>query len=305
MRLAAAVLCTSSVVSWAPTSSARADDVAGEPQQGQASPVVAKPGPASKPQKEGYTLFNPTPGALLRGLNTDRPSVTESPFTVDAGHLQAEMSFVEYTYDYGHGSRTDGYSAAPFNVRVGLLNDLELDLILNPYLNVYARSRAASSHLAGIGDAQVRMKVNFWGNDGGTTAFGLLPFVNFPTGYDGLSNHHVEGGLIVPFTVQLPGGFDLGTMAEFDAHRNAANDGYGLDFLHSITLGKEITEQLNVYVEYVGVAPVRTRRTYLAYFDTGVTYALTANVQVDLGINLGLSRRANDLTVFGGVAFRI
>jgi hypothetical protein len=260
---------------------------------------------ASRPEKEGYTLFNPTPESLLRGLNTDRPDVTESPFTVNAGHFQTELSFVEYTYDYDHGSRTDGYSVAPFNVRIGLLNDLELDVMLNPYLNIYTRSATVSAHRAGIGDTQIRVKLNFWGNDGGTTAFGLLPYVNFPTGYDGLSKHNIEGGLIVPFAVQLPAKFDLGMMAEFDIHRNAANDGYGLDFLHSITLGREMTEQLNIYIEYVGIAPVQTGRTYLAYFDTGITYALTENVQLDLGINIGLSQRANDFTVFSGLSFRI
>src|SRR4051812_24541556 len=87
------------------SSAVRADDIPDEPQQGQASPIVAKPGPESRPQKEGYTVFNSTPEALLRGLNTDRPDVTESPFTVDAGHFQTELSFVEYTYDYDHGSR--------------------------------------------------------------------------------------------------------------------------------------------------------------------------------------------------------
>jgi len=178
-------------------------------------------------------------------------------------------------------------------------------VMLNPYLNIYTRSATVSAHRAGIGDTQIRVKLNFWGNDGGTTAFGLLPYVNFPTGYDGLSKHNIEGGLIVPFAVQLPAKFDLGMMAEFDIHRNAANDGYGLDFLHSITLGREMTEQLNIYIEYVGIAPVQTGRTYLAYFDTGITYALTENVQLDLGINIGLSQRANDFTVFSGLSFRI
>jgi hypothetical protein len=31
-----------------------------------------------------------------RGLSTDRPDVTESPYTVPAGRLQLEASFVEY-----------------------------------------------------------------------------------------------------------------------------------------------------------------------------------------------------------------
>jgi len=285
-----AMLCIVILTGWGGSSAAPADDATG---------------PASQPPKDGYSLLNPTPQWLLRSLNTDRPSVTEGPFTVDAGHIQWEMSLVEYTYDYDHGSRTDGYSVAPFNARIGLLNNLELDVILSPYLNIYTRSRTRSSHLAGIGDTQVRAKLNFWGNDGATTAFGLLPFVNLPTGYDGLSNHHVEGGLIVPFAMQLPAKFAVGAMAEFDINRNTANDGYGFDFVHSITLGREFTEQLNVYIEYVGVAPVQTGKTYLASFDTGLTYAITENVQVDLGINIGLSRHANDFTVFSGLTFRI
>jgi hypothetical protein len=269
------------------------------------SPIVAKPGPASQPQKDGFTLFNPTPQSLMRGFNSDRPSVTESPFTVDAGHLQAEFSFVEYTYDYDDGSRTDAYSVAPFNIRVGLLNYLELDVMLNPYINTYTRDRFSSSRMAGIGDTQFRAKLNLWGNDGGVTAFGLLPYINLPTASNGLSNHQVEGGLILPLNVQLPAGFDLGTMMDFGVHRNAANDGYGLDLLHSITLGHELIESLTAYVEYVGIAPVQTGRTYLAYFDTGMTYAITNDLQVDLGINIGLSRHANDFTVFSGLSFRI
>jgi hypothetical protein len=285
-------------------SSARAQD-SGADNQPPPNPIVSKPGPESRPQKEGYTLFNPTPEPLLRGFNTDRPSVTESPFTVDAGHFQAELSFVEYTYDYDHGSRTDGFSVAPWNVRVGLLNDLELDLMLNPYVNTLTRDRFSRSHLAGIGDAQIRMKLNIWGNDGGPTAFGLLPYINLPTASNGLSNHHIEGGLILPFAMDLPAGFDLGTMIDFGVHRTAVNDGYGLDLLHTVTIGHELTDGLTAYIEYAGIAPVKTGHTYLAYFDTGITCAISKNIQIDIGINIGLSRHASDFTAFSGLSFRI
>src|SRR5438309_11170172 len=89
---------------------------------------------ASPPSdKSGLTLFNPTPPGLMREFNTDRPDVTESPYTVDAGHFQVELSFVEYTYDHDHGRRVDGFSVLPANLKVGLLNNLDLQLVLNPY----------------------------------------------------------------------------------------------------------------------------------------------------------------------------
>jgi hypothetical protein len=94
-------------------------------------------------------------------------------------------------------------------------------------------------------------------------------------------------------------------MAEFDLDRNDRNDGYGVDFVHSATIGHELfTEKLIGYVEYVGIAPMRTSRTYLVYFDTGVTQALSKDMQWDAGITVGLSRRADDLTVFAGLSFR-
>jgi hypothetical protein len=37
------------------------------------------------PDKSQYTLFNPTPIDLRLPYNTDRPSKTDSPYTIDAG----------------------------------------------------------------------------------------------------------------------------------------------------------------------------------------------------------------------------
>ena len=270
-------------------------------------PAMNEAAPGGPPDKSRYTLFNPTPPALMREFNTDRPSVTESPFTVDAGHFQAEFSFVEYTYDQDRGVRTDQFSAMPLDLRLGILNNVEIDLFLNPYLNTLihgGHGPAVRAH--GFGDAELRAKFNLWGNDGGATAAGVLPFVTFPTATGGVGAGHVQGGIILPLAVQLPAGFGLGTMAEFDVLRNAANDGYGVTFLHSITLGHSLlSDRMAAYIEYVGVSPIHTGQTYLAYFDTGITLTLTSNIQWDAGINLALSRHANDFTVFTGLSFRL
>src|ERR1035437_10086184 len=58
------------------------------------------------PDKSAYTLINPTPHNLMRELTPDRPDKTESPYTVDAGHYQLEMSFVEFTKSQSDGVRT-------------------------------------------------------------------------------------------------------------------------------------------------------------------------------------------------------
>jgi hypothetical protein len=258
------------------------------------------------PDKSAFTLFNPTPAALMRDFNTNRPDVTEAPFTIDAGHVQVELSFLEFTHDNDRGLLEDQFNVLPADVRVGVLNNFEVDVMFEPYLNSLVHGRApASQRQTGTGDTQIRGSLNLWGNDGGKTAGGVLAFVSLPTASGGFETNHVEGGVILPIAFQLPGGFDAGAMLECDFDRNAANDGYGVDLIHTITVGHDLLPHLGAYVEYVGISPISTDRTYLSYFDTGLTYAITQNVQFDVGVNFGISSRADDYTVFTGFSFRL
>jgi hypothetical protein len=264
------------------------------------TPAAAATGPAA--DKSAFNLFNPTPRELMREFNTDRPDTTESPYTVDAGHFQLEMSFIDFTRDDEHGSRTDQFAFAPANLKLGVLNNLDLQLLLEPFVRVEADDGDDAS---GFGVTQLRAKLNLWGNDGGDTAMALMPFVQLPTASDdALGSDHVEGGLIVPLAISLPGDWSLGLMAEFDVVRDATDDGYGIEFVHTATLGHPIVAGLAGYVEYVGVAPCETGRTYLATVAGGLTYALGEDLQLDVGVNVGVSDRAEDLNVFTGISWR-
>ena len=174
------------------------------------TPAATAPATESHADKSHYTLFNPTPAEEMREFNTDRPDTTESPFTVDAGHYQLEMSLFEYAHEHFNGERTDNLALLPLNLKAGLTNDLDLQLIVNPYNRQWMRGRGESAHNAGFGSTELRAKYNLWGNDGGDTAGGVMPFVRFPTETGGLGNHHVEGGLILPLAVSLPAGFEPG-----------------------------------------------------------------------------------------------
>ena len=164
----------------------------------------------------------------MREFSADRPDKTESAYTVDAGHFQVEMDLVSYTYDRdqsgGGDTRTEAWAIAPVNLKVGLFNDLDVQLVLETYNRIRTEDRVAGTtqHQSGFGDATLRWKKNFWGNDGGKTAFAMMPFVKFPANQDNLGNHAVEGGLIFPFSMGLPRGWNLGVMTEVDFLRNDA-----------------------------------------------------------------------------------
>ena len=168
---------------------------------------------AAKPEvdKSVFNLFNPTPPEDLRALDTDGPGSTESPYTVDAGHFQVEMTLVGYTYDRESfeavTQRFEAWSIAHMNFKIGLFNQLDAQLLLEPYNLVYEHEDGNRVTRRGFGDTTVRVKYNFWGNDGGRTAFAATPFVKFPTSQDGIGNRAVEGGLILPLAVELPSAF--------------------------------------------------------------------------------------------------
>jgi hypothetical protein len=261
---------------------------------------------SAAPDKSAYTLLNPTPSALLRDLNTNRPTVTEGPFTVDAGHFQIELSFVEFTHDHDHGLLTDQLNVMPSGVRIGVFNNFEVDVMFEPYLNSLIHGNQASSQRqTGTGDTQIRGTLNLWGNDGGATAGGIFAFISLPTASGGFGTNHVQGGVSLPVAMNLPGGFQAQAMVECDFDRNARNTGNGVDLIHTVTIGHDLLPHIGGYIEYVGISPVSTGNTYLSYFNTGFTYALTADVQLDMGINIGISARADDYTGFAGLSFRI
>jgi hypothetical protein len=68
----------------------------------------------------------------------------------------------------------------------------------------------------------------------GATALGLLPFVTLPTNKNnGISPEHVEGGLIVPFAINLPNNFGLGLNVGTVFLRDDGSSGYHTEYLTS------------------------------------------------------------------------
>ena len=84
--------------------------------------------------KSPYTLFNPTPVDLRRPYNTDRPSKTDSPFTIDAGVFQIESDVANWTLDYEKGVRTRTWIVGNTNFKLGLTNWMDLQIFPQFYV---------------------------------------------------------------------------------------------------------------------------------------------------------------------------
>lgn len=268
------------------------------------APALA--GEKPRREKRAYTLLNPTPAALMRDLSTDRPDQTESAYTVDAGHFQVEMDCVNHVRDHEAGARTRRTAWAPVNLKLGLLNNVDLQVMLDSHLRTRAEDRVArtTSRASGFGDITTRVKVNLWGNDGGRTALAVMPFVKWPLAASDLRNGETEGGIIVPLAIELAEGWGMGLMTELDYVRNAANNGYDREWVNSVTFARDLTEKCGVYFEFFTVSGSAPGFKWQGQLDLGVTYALSPNVQLDLGCNFGVTRSAPDYNPFVGLSYR-
>jgi hypothetical protein len=256
--------------------------------------AVAAPG-----DKRAYSWANPTPGAQLRELTTDRPDATESPFTIDAGHAQLELDLVNYSRNQLDGVRTIEWGVAPFNLRVGVRHNFELGIFVTPYVHATAEARNGPKETAsGLGDTTFRAKWNFFGNDGGT-ACGLIVDLKVPTAQRELGNDRFEGGFVVPVAFDLPGGWSCGAMTGVAAQR--VEDRHRAVFTTTITFAHDLTDRVGGFLELTSEAG---GGAHVCTFDLGLAWQLDRNRQLDCGVNLGVSRLAPDVSVFTGYSQR-
>lgn len=259
--------------------------------------------------KRQFNLFNPTPDADMRPFSTDRPGKTHSSLTVDAGHFQIEGDFWNYTWDRDTKDNTTirATTFANPNLKLGITNWAELDAFLPVYnsLNVRSRDGGRTSRVYGFGDVLLGGKVNFFGNDGGDQAFGAIGFIKVPTAVRGLGNNMVEYSLNLPFTTALPNNFSLTVEPAVGVIRNLTKQGYQGDWQLLINLnypiiGETVTAAIELALDYPSDHNIGPRHT----IDPSLQWLLTPNLQLDVGVYIGLTKAAPDWNPYVGVSYR-
>jgi Putative MetA-pathway of phenol degradation len=261
-----------------------------------------------------HSLFNPTPTDELRGMDTDRPNVTNTPHTIDAGHLQIETGVIDYTYfrddSPRENVREDDFDFGEFNFRLGVLNNLEINAVVDAYdldqtHDYYADS---ISRAGSFGDTVLGGKLNLWGDESGDdvweTALAIQPQFKFPTARDTVGNGRFEFAVIAPFLMNLPAGFHLGLQPGVSYERNSSNTGYVTGFPSSISVDRVVVGDLDIYLEYACDPTTERRVETEQTIDVGGTYPLTDNIVLDTGVNFGLNNASNNIEVLAGISVR-
>ena len=173
------------------------------------APALAGDPSASRPS---YGLLDPTPDSALRSFMPDRPLNSISPFTVDAGRLQVESDVLDFSQSSDRRTTTGTLQSLDPEVRRGMTPSSELDLLTAGLLSDRTTANSTgrvTSHDIGTGAVTLQARYNLFGNDGGTYALALAPFVSIPSGDRHFGNQRIEGGVIAPLGINLPSDFQL------------------------------------------------------------------------------------------------
>jgi hypothetical protein len=271
-------------------------------------PACADEAPA--PDKSGYSLLNPTPSQAMRAFSPEMPTKILNPFTVDAGHAQFEVDFVNYSHADSAGLRTHLLQLGDSTIKLGLTNALDLEIAPNGHLTSITRDRRTGvvvDFAQGFADTVFKTKLNLVGNDGGAFALAVVPMVKVPTAARGLGNGEVEAAIAAPAQFNLPSDFTLAVQTEVDALRRAVAPGYYANFVNIVNLGHPldiISKDLSASVELYASTGTDRATPAVYTFDVGLAYVLLPNVQFDAGANFGLNRYAPNLSVYGGCTTR-
>jgi hypothetical protein len=260
----------------------------------------------AKSDKNQYWLLNPVPTDQMRSFNTDRPTKSNVPYTVDAGHFQYETDLVNFTHQVTGSVHTNTIFVPNPTFKVGVTNNADLEVNV-PIAGVqtFSSSPGPSSTMWGIGDTFVRAKINLWGNDGGSSAAALIPYVKAPSAPLGIGNGAEEEGLIAPVAFSLPNNFTLLLVPETDALKDSADTGRHANFIFDVNLSREVIKNVTAYVEFwadYNDDPI-IKTTQLS-FDTALAWTIFSNVQLDVGANFGLNSVTPAIQIYAGLSQR-
>jgi hypothetical protein len=256
--------------------------------------------------KKDYHLFRSTPDSLLREMTTDRPDITETAYTVDAGRLQFELDLFQiFRHPIEFNQTEVDYLFLNGFARIGLTHRTELQFQFSAWQMHFPQLKQANQNenemYQGIGDIGLRYKYNIKGNDKEGLALAIMPSLLIPL-RSKASEGYLIPGINFIYEKEIAAKFDIGGQIEY--HQlytpdfNFKSDETWLMFL----LGREISPKLDWFVESANIFSNSNAPRIL--LNSGLIYKITPNLFLDIAVQYGLNRFAHQ-SVFTGFAYRL
>jgi hypothetical protein len=241
----------------------------------------------------------------VRDLCPDRPGKGTSPCTVDAGHFQLEIDAFDETFQRQDGVTTDTSFIADPLVKFGVTENWDVEASLTPFPSIRVHDTNRTRIETGIGDLFLRSKLNIAGNGEGTWGAAIEPFLKIPTAREGMGNGAVEGGLLVPLSLDLGSGWSLGSTPEADILKDESGGDYHADVITVLGIARAFDCGVTLGAEAWASNDLEPGGSIQSYsFDLDVSWQPDGDTQLDGGVNLGLNRVTPATQIYLGVSRR-
>lgn len=219
-----------------------------------------------------FSVFHPVPKTLMReAMETDRPGITESPVTLDAGHFQLEADLAKFKHSRDGEAVNRQMLLAPLTAKIGLTNSVDFQVAVETFRHeVKTAGNTAPQRYDACGSVMFRLKKNFYGNDDGKFAMAALPYIKLPS--DKHFEHHLmEGGMIVPMQWKLSEKWALGVQEEVDYVADESE--YDWQLLQSVATDYQLTKALKAMIETYATYGIKEHR-----MENYINLALQLNI---------------------------
>lgn len=243
---------------------------------------------------------------LSKPLVTDRPDYTEASSTVGRGVVQLETGYT-FTYDDSPSGRTTEHSFPESLLRIGLGAEwFEFRLAWNWGSSAETIFDGGDINADGAEDLYVGAKLGLTPQVDIMPETAIVLQMTAPTGSDAFTAHEVLPGVNFAYGWEVNDFFDTGGSTQV----NRAIDDNGFDYFTEIsqswTTGYNWTERLGSYAEWYAFIPEGAVTTHnQQYFNAGLTYLFTDNIQWDIRAGVGLNQAADDFFTGSGLSVRM
>jgi hypothetical protein len=245
-------------------------------------------------------------------ISPDRPSVAESSQVVGKGRFQLETG-LQWERQRGDELHTRTLST-PTLLRFGLGETTELRIETEGRNVIHASEpgKGALPTVAGYVDTELGIKWRLAEQQnkdkdrglGGTPSLGVLLHAALPSGSRELRGHGLRPSLRVAAEWEMAGGYSLGLMPGLGIDSDDEGKRYGYGII-AAELDKEFNERLHGFVELA--APQIARASHggtQVLVDTGLSWLVNKDCQLDVFVAHGLNRRTPDLALGFGLSLR-
>ncbi|HEV2851816.1 MAG TPA: transporter [Thermoanaerobaculia bacterium] len=221
-------------------------------------------------------------------LEPDRPDFTEGTSTIPTGHYQLEGG-----YTFTRQGEEDSWSLGELLLRIGVSDRVEARLDAGSYSSVDPGVPGASK-LSGYEDPSIGVKIRLNTDDPnllppGWPHLALLLATSVPVGSDDLTSDEWQPEAKLALGWDFTDRFSLGSTLIFAYPSDPADSDERFSQLAaSLSAGFSLTDRWGAYFEGYGFNKESRDGSSTTYLDTGFSYLLSNDAQLDVRVGAGL-----------------